>query len=87
MKAYTTDRGFVRVDHKKYQNTPNENTRIVQESSAIGDYDDSFSVPGSSFLWIGQDHHLNRKEVKELIGRMQYWLDNKHLQHEGESEE
>jgi hypothetical protein len=49
-------------------------TRLIQESSAIGDYENSFDCPGSSYLWIGQYHHLNREEVAELIARMQYWL-------------
>jgi len=28
------------------------------------------SIPGSSFLWVGEYHHLNRKEVQELVERM-----------------
>jgi len=59
---------------EKYQNTPGEFTRIIAESSAIGDYDDSFDKPGSSYLWVGNDHHLNRDQVRELVTRMEHWL-------------
>jgi hypothetical protein len=54
-------------------------TRLIQESSAIGDYEDSFDCPGSSYLWVGDDHHLDREEVAELIENMQHWLDNGRL--------
>lgn len=80
MKAHKTDRGFIIVTHEKYQLKSGEMTRLIQESSAIGDYDDAYDNPGSSCLWIGEHHHLNREEVKELIDRMQYWLDNKRLE-------
>ena len=79
MNAIKTERGFTRVLHEKYQNMPGEMTVLIQESSAIGDYDDALNNPGSSFLWVGEDHHLNREEVAELITRMQHWLDTKRL--------
>jgi hypothetical protein len=74
MKIETTDRGFSIIKHEKYVEKISGMTRLVQESSAIGDYDNSFDLPGSSYLWIGQDHHLNREEVAELIGFMNNWL-------------
>lgn len=55
------------------------NDRLIQESSAVGEYYDSFDNPGSSFLWVGI-HHLSREDIKELIDRLQYWLDNKQLE-------
>jgi hypothetical protein len=58
---------------------PHEETRLISESSAIGDYRDSLRCPGSSFQWVGENHHLNREEVKELVGRMQEWLKKKRL--------
>ena len=79
MKAKQTQRGFIVVVHNTYANEPVEK-RLIQESSAVGDYEDSWDNPGSSALWIGKDHHLNREEVQELIGRMKYWLDNKRLE-------
>jgi len=74
MIARGTPRGFTVVVEEKYQNQPGEFTRLIQESSAIGDYEDSDEKPGSSYLWVGQDHHLNREQVQELINRMQVWL-------------
>lgn len=50
-------------------------TRLIQESSAVGDY-----------LWVG-DHHLNREEVTELITRMQHWLKTGRLKLANEIEE
>lgn len=78
MKAVKSERGFIHIIHLNHANEPVEK-RLISESSAIGDYDDSLRKPGSSYLWIGEDHHLNREEVKELIERMQYWLDHKRL--------
>ena len=79
MKAEKTGRGFIIVTHEKYQNKPGEMIRLIQESSAVGDHEDSFDMPGSSFLWVGEDHHLDRDHVVELISRMEYWLENKRL--------
>ena len=79
MQSSKSDRGFVFVTEEKYQNEPGEFTRLISESSAIGDYEDSMKNPGSSFLWIGKDHHLNREQVAELIERMQHWLNTGHL--------
>lgn len=72
-----TDKSFNLLVHEKY--TTRELTRLLQESSAVGNYDDSYDNPGSSFLRIGKDHHLNREEVRELIGYLQHWLDYKCL--------
>lgn len=47
--------------------------RVVAQSSAIGDYEDSFDRPGSSFLWVGDDHHLNREEIAELVDALEKW--------------
>lgn len=38
----------------------------LQQSSAIGDYEDSLENPGSSFLWIG-DEHCDREAVKDYL--------------------
>ena len=81
MKIKKTMRGFLYVEHDTYSNDPLPD-RLIGESSAIGDYEDSLDIPGSSYLWIGSTegvHHLNREQVKELIGLMQHWLDNKRL--------
>lgn len=78
MKLTTTDRGFNLIEHPHHP--PNGTSiRLVQESSAIGDYDDAMDKPGSSFLWIGADHHLNREAVARLVKAMQRWLDTGRL--------
>ena len=83
MQVKSTNRGFRIIKHpsRTQRNVVNEPemTRLIQESSAIGDYKNSLSEPGSSYLWIGDDHHLNREEVAELIDNMQHWLDDGRL--------
>jgi hypothetical protein len=73
MKIVRSDRGFFFLMHPTYL-PPHDEGRLASESSAIGDYDDSMDNPGSSFLWIGDDHHLNREEVKEFIQHLRQWL-------------
>lgn len=73
MRVKKTERGFRMVVHETYPPEGKE-SRIVQESSAIGDYDDSLSKPGSSYLWVGDHHHLNRQEVEELMKHLHCWL-------------
>lgn len=72
MKAIRTDRGFVLVTHAAVGRT--DDCRLLGESSAIGDYKDAYDNPGSSHLWIGEHHHLDREEVAEMIARMAEWL-------------
>ena len=79
MRIKVSDRGFRFLMAEKYQNMPGEFTKLLSESSAVGEYDDSFENPGSSYLWVGQDHHLNREEVAKMIEIMQHWLDKKRL--------
>jgi len=81
MRIDISGRGFRFVMHSSYANNPVD-LRLISESSAIADYEDSFDNPGSSYLWVGENHHLNREEVKELTRLMQYWLDNKRLPEE-----
>jgi hypothetical protein len=35
--------------------------------------------PGSSFLWVGDDLHLNREEIEELVAVLEDWLEHKRL--------
>lgn len=74
MKVVKSDRGFRIVVHPTYLGK-NSLGRVFGESSAVGNYDDSLEKPGSSYLWVGEHHHLNREEVAELIGYMQTWID------------
>jgi len=79
MKAYKTERNFRGFLHEKYTSDIGEEGRLLHESSMIGDYPDSFKYPGSSYLFIGEDYHLSREEVAEMIDIMAHWLQNKRL--------
>ena len=75
MRVTQTQRGFQAVVHEVYPpKEPPQEERVVQQSSAIGEYDDSLDKPGSSYLWVGKDHHLNREEVAQLVKHLQHWL-------------
>ncbi len=64
----TTKRGF------KYLQIGDESTDIIfQESSAVGDYEDSLDRPGSSYLWF-RDVHMDRERVGQLVELLQLWL-------------
>ena len=78
MKFLKNGRGFRRVEMLSCENEPRME-RLVQESSAIGDYEHSMDVPGSSFLWIGEHHHLDREQVLMLIKVLEFWLAHKRL--------
>lgn len=80
MKTKKTERGFHVIEHQLYT-APGLYSRLLQESSAIGNYKDkdSFDNPGSSFLWIGQEHHLNREEISKVISILQRWLNTGRL--------
>jgi len=77
MKIYQDERGFRSIYHKPYPKGPK--ARIVKESSAVGEYADAVTHPGSSFLWLGNDFHLNREEVATLIVILKLWLEEKRL--------
>ena len=77
MDVRTTDRGFPVIEHPQYggsRGRPVQMLRLVQQSSAVGEYDDAFERPGTSFLWIGAHHHLNREEVAQLVKHLRGWL-------------
>ncbi len=67
-------RGFPTLVHPVYVAKGNDDDKLVMQSSAIGDYDDAFDKPGSSYLWFGQNHHLNREEVAEVVKYLKRWL-------------
>ncbi len=73
MNIDTKMRGFETLTHPSYPK--GLECRLVGQSSIIGDYEDSFDRPGSSAIWVGNTHHLNREETKELIVYLQRWLD------------
>lgn len=73
MNLTTSQRGFEVVQHEAYL-PPHPELRLVGQSSAIGGYEDALSRPGSSFLWVGREHHLDRGEVAELAAHLRAWL-------------
>ncbi len=79
MQYITTDRGFRQVLHPEYASREGKATPVVAESCVIGEYDDSMTRPGSSYLLVRSCHHLNRQEVAELVAAMQHWLDTRRL--------
>lgn len=81
MKETKTNRGFGIINYPSYPS--GQEKRLVQASSAIGDYEDSFENPGSSYLWIGEHHHLNREEVASLIEHLKTWLETGKLDKNG----
>src|SRR5690348_18496440 len=73
MKVEKSERGFEYLMHKGYPDP--DLTRLASESSAINtDYEDGMDIPGSSFLWIGANHHLNRAEVQQFIHHLTHWV-------------
>lgn len=87
MHTHISDRGFTHVLEEKYVRPSGVYTRLISESSAIGNHENSWDEPGSSYLWVGDDHHLNREQVRELIERMQHWLDTGRLAVDGHESE
>lgn len=73
MKIVRSERGFQFLVHGAYV-PPHEEKRLVSQSSVVGEYEDSFERPGSSALWIGDEHHLNREEVAQLVQHLSAWL-------------
>lgn len=78
MNITNTLRHFAIIMHPSYPTGMRR--RLVQESSLVGDYEDAMARPGSSALWIGEEHHLNREEVAELVGHLQRWVDTGSLE-------
>lgn len=73
MEINLTERGFEVADAMD----SNGKEWSLQQSSAIGDYDDSFDRPGSSYVWLGSGEermHLNREQVGELVSCLVNWL-------------
>jgi len=79
METKKSGRGFNALIEKEYLE-PNSETVLVSESSAIGDYEDSFDNPGSSYLWFGDNHHLDREQVAQVVKALNNWLENKRLE-------
>ena len=59
-------------------------TRLVGQSSVVGDYDDALERPGSSAIWVGDEHHLSREQVMQLIDHLQCWVETGYFVVEGD---
>lgn len=80
MQIEKNDRGFKSITHPIYADDEGNVSRIITESSAINfHYVDGLDIPGSSYLWFGEDHHLNREEVLKLKDALDHWLKHKRL--------
>ena len=60
--------GFPAISHPSYPERK-EVPLLAASTMAEG------GMPGSDYLWVGRDHHLNREEVAALIGRLCTWLE------------
>jgi len=74
MQINKSNRGFEFLEHDVYPLGADHDSRLASQSSAVGEYNDSLERPGSSYLWIGMHHHLNREEVAQFVGHLQNWL-------------
>lgn len=74
MKLTTTERGFERIEHPIHK-AHRVDSRLIQQSSAVGHYPDSLLRPGTSFVWVGDKHHLNREQALELAYRLIAWAE------------
>lgn len=78
MRDTVTDRGFELVTHDVYppreEGGKSVTKRLVQQSSAA-----KYMQPGSSYLWIGDDFHLNEAQVRGLRDRLTRWLKTGYL--------
>lgn len=74
MRLHQSSRGFWFLLHPEYLK-PHEESRLVAESSATT----LERGPGEEFLWVGEDHHLDREEVTELRDALTRWLETGRL--------
>lgn len=73
MRITQTPRGFGLITHPNTGDSGED--RLVQESSAVNpDQTGAYDSPGSSYLWIGDRHHLDRPQVMQLITLLQHWV-------------
>lgn len=72
MKIQKTKRGFEIINLPKYASEFYIEERLVQQSSAIAP--GGVGKPGSSFLWVGEHHHLSKKQVRQFVKYLNNWL-------------
>ena len=76
IQNHVKDDGFASLEHPAHtlQDDVVEIPLAVQ-SSALGSYPDAVYRPGTSALWIGERHHLDREEVAQFVLHLQCWLE------------
>ena len=79
MKIIRSERGFEFLDHEVYPQSRHD-SRLASQSSAIHMEYEGAGTPGSSYLWIGEHHHLNREQVKQFTSHLVAWLDTGSLE-------
>ncbi|MCI0557873.1 MAG: hypothetical protein MN733_05210 [Nitrososphaera sp.] len=71
-------RGTIRVKmevqytNRNFEYVTSDTGFELQQSSAIGDYDDAFDRPGSSYLWYGPKgdrEQFAREDIKAMLER------------------
>lgn len=81
MKVTKSERGFEFLEHDVYPPDADElYSRLASQSSALDMEYEGNAQPGSSYLWIGQNHHLNRKQVEQFVAHLQSWLETGQLE-------
>ncbi len=76
MTENKSERGFQSIECEPYLQG---NTILIAQSSAIGNYKDAIKKPGSSYLWVGHYHCLNREQVTQLRDYLNRWLEDGRL--------
>jgi len=72
VKLEKSNRGFQILTHPSYPE--GIVSRLAQQSSIVLDYPNAMKKPGSSALWIGDHHHLDREEVSMFVSHLNHWL-------------
>jgi hypothetical protein len=67
------DDGLSYLSHPTYLGYPDA---LLEESLNT---DIVLAGAGSSYLWVGGMHCLNREEIRELVGHLNRWLETKTL--------
>ena len=80
MRIERPGRGFEVIYFPVYADPRGRLSRLVGQSSAIDNTHRGFDNPGSSFLWVGSEHHLSREEAEELARRILQWVNTGSLE-------
>lgn len=73
LEVRKSDRGFEYLVARHRDDDGGEDRPLVTQSSAV-DCRLASPHPGTSYLWVGREHHLSRAKVLQLIVHLQAWL-------------